>query len=85
MTRSLPFPFKSIGTNIDLVYADFKEFCEGENSLNGKEILSEEEVESPHIPGLGSAAFSGSSSFEKNDATKSIEGDESSGRKQIEG
>lgn len=57
----------------------------GENSLKGKEILSEEEIESPHILGLGSAAFSDSLSFEKNGATKSIEGDESFGCKKTEG
>jgi hypothetical protein len=48
---------------------------EGGESLKGKEILSGEEVESPHILGLGSAAFEGSSSSEEDDVKKTVEGD----------
>ena len=44
---------------------------EGGKSSKGKEILYEEEVESPHILGLGSAAFGSSSSSKKDGATKS--------------
>jgi hypothetical protein len=50
----------------------------GGESLKGKEILSEEEVESPHILGLGSAAFEGSSA-EEDDVKKTIKGDRSLG------
>jgi hypothetical protein len=39
---------------------------------------SDEEVENPHI-------FGGSSSLGKNGATKSVEGDRSSGHERIEG
>jgi hypothetical protein len=43
--------------------------------------LFEEEVESLHILGLGSAAFGGSSSFEEYCVKKTVEGDISSGHK----
>jgi hypothetical protein len=56
----------------------------GGKSLKCKEILSEEEVESPHILGLGSAAFTGSSSSKKDGATKSAEDDGSSGHEKTE-
>jgi hypothetical protein len=46
---------------------------------------SHEEVESPCILGLGSATFAGSSSPEKNSATKSAEGERSLGRERTEG
>jgi hypothetical protein len=46
---------------------------------------SDEEVESPRILGLGIAAFSDSSYSKKNSATKSVEGDESSGHERTKG
>jgi hypothetical protein len=45
---------------------------------------SDEEVESPHIMGLGSAAFDGSSSFGKNGASKSAEDGGCSGHEKVE-
>lgn len=72
MTRPLPFsPLSPLGPTLTRFIPTLKD--------------SDEEVESPHILGLGSAAFGGSSSSGKNGATKSVEGDESSGHERTEG
>jgi hypothetical protein len=79
------FPFKSFGTNIDSVYSDSNDSSKGGKSSKDQEILSKEEVESPHILGLGSTAFGSSSSSEKNGAMKSAKGDVSLGHEKTEG
>jgi hypothetical protein len=57
---------------------------EGEIFLKGKVILSEEEVETPHILGLGSATFGGSSSYKKDGSIKSTEDDGTLGHEKTE-
>jgi hypothetical protein len=72
MTRPLPFsPLTPLGPSLTRFMPTSKD--------------SDDEVESPHILRIGSAAFGGSSSFGKNGATKSTEGDGSSGRESTEG
>jgi hypothetical protein len=52
--------------------------------LKGKDVLSKEEVESPHIQGLGGDAFGDSSSFEEEDEKKTAEGGRSLGHEKVE-
>jgi hypothetical protein len=72
MTQPLRFlPLSPLGPALTQFMPTSKDSDEGGKSLKGKEILYEEEVESPHILGLGSAAFRGLSFYKKDGATKS--------------
>jgi hypothetical protein len=58
MTRPLRFPpWSPLGPTLTQFMPTSKNSDEGGKSSKGKEILYEEEVESPHMLGLGSAAF----------------------------
>jgi hypothetical protein len=80
MTRPLPFSTLSpLGPTLTRFMPTTKGTDEGDESSKGMGILSEEEVESPCILGLGGAAFGGSSSSEEDGEKKISEGGGSSG------
>jgi hypothetical protein len=86
MTQPLPFSTLSpLGPIQTWFMPSTKETDEGDQSSGGKEISSEEEVESSHILGLGGAAFGGSSSSEEDNEKKTAKGGGSSRHEKVEG
>jgi hypothetical protein len=86
MTQPLPFSTLSpLGPILTWFVPTTKGVDKGGKSSVGKDILSEEEVESPHILGVGDSTFEDSSSSEEEDEKKTIEGGRSLGPEKAKG